>query len=279
MNHALVVAVLLLGISGCAVNGFERYYSPLPGSEAAAKSAWIEHSTGDPKIYTYSSDLNADNQRVQEEGYLAIGSSSFYGPPKTMTKAQLVKQAKKVGASLVLVHSQYKDTISGVVPYTVPNPTQVSTVNTSGTVNSYGSAGYASGTYSGQSTIVTPGGSTTYAMPYSVSRNDTLATFWVHSDPSKIRLGVNYGPLPEPIRVKLQRNTGLVVLSVIRGTPAFSANILRDDIILKIAGEDVIDQTSFDKQVTKFEGQRVEIELMRGDAPKTVAVTLNRRAQ
>ena len=112
-------------------------------------------------------------------------------------------------------------------------------------------------------------------MPYSVSRNDVVATFWVHQDLSKIRLGVQYGPLPDAVRAKLQRNTGVIAVAIIRGTPAFSANILRDDIILKIGGQDVIDPTGFAAQLTKFAGQKVNIELLRGDNPKTVTVTLN----
>ncbi len=180
---------------------------------------------------------------------------------------------------MVLVHSQYKDTVSGVIPYTVANPPQVSTVTASGTVSSYGSGGYATGNYSGQGTVVTPGGTSTYAIPYSVSRNDVVATFWAHLDPSKIRFGAFYLPLPDAIRAKLQRNTGLVTVAVISGTPAFNANILKDDILLKINGEDVIDIHSFDGQVAKFEGQRVDIELMRGDTPKTISLTLNRRPQ
>jgi hypothetical protein len=149
MRREIIGAFLLLSVAGCAVNGFEKYYSPRPGSETAQTSPFIEHSVGEPKIYTYSDDPKSDNLRAVEDGYLMIGSSSFYGPPATMTKTQLVAEAKKLGASLVLIHSQYKDTISGTVPYTVANPPQVSTVSTSGTVNSYGSGGYATGNYSG----------------------------------------------------------------------------------------------------------------------------------
>jgi hypothetical protein len=69
-------------------------------------------------------------------------------------------------------------------------------VNTSGTVNSTGPGGYVTGTYSGQSTIMTPGGTTTNYVPYSISRNDTEATFWARVDPRSIRLGVLYEPLP-----------------------------------------------------------------------------------
>jgi hypothetical protein len=279
MRRGIVSALSLLALGGCAVNGFERYYSPRPGSEALQTSAYVEHSVGEPKVYAYSNDPPADNLRAQEDGYQMIGSSSFYGPPATMTKTQLVAEAKKLGASLVLIHSQYKDTLSGVVPYTVPNPSQVSTVSTSGTVNSYGSGGYATGTYSGQSTITTPGGTTTYNIPYSVSRNDVVATYWVHLDLAKVRLGVDFVPLPEDLRAKLQRNTGVLAVAIMRGTPAFSANILKGDVILKIGGEDVIDMSGFDAQLTKFGGQKVDIDLLRGDTPKTITLTLRPKPQ
>jgi len=278
IQRVTITAAALLVASGCHTNGFEKYYSPLPGSETTKNSPWIEHSTAEPKVYTYSEDPKSDNLRAAEDGYIMVGSSSFYGPTKNMTKAQLRDEAKRVGASLVLVHSQYKDTLSGVVPWTVQNPPQVSTFNTTGTLSAYGTGGYSTGTYSGQSTMTSPGGSTTYAIPYSVSRNDVVATFWVRQDPSKIRLGVNTVPLPEDMRTKLQRNTGVVAAAVIRGTPAFNANILRGDVILKIGGENVIDPRGFSEQLTKFEGQTVNIELLRGETTKTIAVTLHRRS-
>jgi hypothetical protein len=252
-NKVVAGVVVLFAISGCAVNGFEKYYSPEPGSEGARTDPWIEKPTPEPKVYAYSDDPKSDTQRAAEEGYLTIGVSSFNGPPATMTRAQLMAQAKKIGASMVLVHSQYKDTISGLVRYDVANPPQVSTVNTTGTVN-------------GQSPITTPGGKTTFA------------TFWVRQDVSKLRLGVDIAPLPDSVRTKLQRNTGVITAVVIRGTPAFNANVLRGDVILKVGGEDVIDPQSFTDLLTKFARQTVDLELLRGDTPKTIRVTLGPRS-
>lgn len=278
MRHTLIGAIALLAISGCAVNGFEKYYMPDPGSEAVYSNPRFEHYNGEPKIYAYSNDPRSDNLRAEEDGYVQIGISSFYGPPATMTKADLIAQAAHVHAALVLVHSQYKDTVSGAIPWTVQNPPQISTVRSNGTVNSFGPGGYATGTYSGQSTITTPGGFTTYQIPYSVSRNDTVATFWVHQDMSKVSLGVLYGPLPDAVSTKLQRNTGIIVLSVVRGTPAFDANILRGDVILKIAGEDVINPQGFSQQLTDLSGQTVKLQLLRDDIQKTITVTLHHRS-
>ena len=124
-------------------------------------------------------------------------------------------------------------------------------MNTSGTVNSTGPGGYVTGTYSGQSTIMTPGGSTTHYVPYAISRNDAEASFWARQDPRGIRLGVLFEPLPDALRTRLERNTGVLTTGVIKGSPAFNANILPGDVILKIGGEDVIDFEGFGHQLLR----------------------------
>ena len=207
-----------------------------------------------------------------EDGYVFIGESSFYGPANRSNQDQAVDQGKKVGASVVLFKSQYMDTRSGVIPYTVANPNVVSTVNTSGTV--YGSNGN-SASYSGTGTVSTPGGYSTYAVPYSVDRNTFYASYWAKRDPNRIKLGLNYRPLDEAQRRKLQRNAGLQVTIVVRGTPAFKANFLEGDILLKINGEDIIDGQSLTADLMKLAGQHVSIDLLRDDQPRTIALTLN----
>jgi hypothetical protein len=139
-----------------------------------------------------------------------------------------------------------------------------------------GSGGYGTGSYNSTGTITTPGGYSTYAIPYSVSRNTFFASYWVKQDPSKVRLGVRYAPLTDALRRQLQRNTGVVAQIVMRGAPAFGANILEGDVLLKIGGEDIVDPPGFAAQLTHFAGQTVTIDLLRGDQPHSVAVKLNK---
>ena len=170
--------------------------------------------------------------------------------------------------------TSYKDTISGSVPFSVPNAPVVSSVSTSGTVNSYGSGGYATGTYSGNGTVTTPGGSTSYQLPYQFERNDYDATFWVKRDTSKIILGINPGPLSQTQRHELQRNSGLVVVTVVNGTPAFQANILEGDILIKINDEELIEPSTMAAQVEKYAGRMVTFQILRDGQPKSVQVAL-----
>jgi hypothetical protein len=273
MNTKVSLLTTALILTGCA-NGFEKFYRETPIAAETMKSPYTLPSPPTPKVYVYSSDLKSDNQRLTEDGYVEIGYVSFSGNANKVSESQAVAQGKKVSAALIMIHSQYLETVSGVVPYTVANPPAVSTVNTSGTVNSYGTGGYASGTYNGTNTVTTPGGASTYALPYSFNRNQYDATYWVKRANDKIRFGVNVLPLSDDLRHTLQRNSGLVVTSVVRGTPAFSANILDGDILIKFAGEDVTDSSELGNQVAKYAGQIVNIELIRDDQTKNIPVTL-----
>ncbi len=54
MKRSVVGALLLFALSGCAVNGYAKYYTPNSRSEAAQKNSLFERFSGEPKIYTYS---------------------------------------------------------------------------------------------------------------------------------------------------------------------------------------------------------------------------------
>jgi hypothetical protein len=271
VNLAVTASCLL---SGCA-SGFAKFYTPAPNAEVILKSPSTLPAPKTPQLFLHSNNVQADAKRLREDGYVYIGSSSFYGPANRSNQSQAIEQGKKVGAAVVLFKTEYMDTQSGVVPYTVANPPVVSTVNTSGTVDTYGSGGYASGNYSSSGTITTPGGYSTYAIPYSVNRNTFFASYWVKQDVSKMHLGVQFVPLSDDLRRKLERNTGVVIDIVVHGSPAFRANILEGDVVLKLNGADVVDVATFLSQLAQLGGQRITLDVLRGDQPRPISVTLN----
>jgi hypothetical protein len=271
MKKIVAIGATLALLMGCA-SGFEKYYRPAPAAALAQAAPQLFPPPPQPAVYMHSADVQADGKRLLEDGYVFIGESSFYGPANRSNQEQAVEQGKKVGASVVLFKSQYMDTRSGVIPYTVANPNVVSTVNTSGTV--YGSNGN-SATYNGTGTVTTPGGYSTYNIPYSVDRNTFYASYWAKRDPKKIHLGMFFRPLDDATRHKLERNTGTQVAIVIRGTPAFNANFLEGDILIKINGRNIIDGQSLTAELPQLAGQQVTIDLLRGDESRTISVTLN----
>jgi S1-C subfamily serine protease len=205
---------------------------------------------------------------------MLIGFSFFTGVANRVSSSQAVAVGKKVGALIVMIKSEYSNTVSGVMPYTTVNPSQTATVSTTGTVSGYGSGGYASGNYTADSTVTVPGGTATNFIPYSVVRNAYFASYWIQRDVSKIRFGANYGPLSDELRHKLERNAGVVINMVVRATPAFVANILEGDIVTKINDEDVIDAGGLNAQVLAHGGQTVQFTILRDTRSLIIPIAL-----
>jgi hypothetical protein len=266
----LVILLCTAAVTGCAVNGFAKYYAPAPGVDSSKipTNPVLEHPKGEIRVFASTGDVESDGVAMVEHGYARIGVSSFYGPAQTQTRDMLLKQAKAVHADAVVLFTQYRDTLSGVRTLTfVGPPTTTTTVAAASNGFSAGAAA---------ASVTTPGSVSTSQIPYSIDRNNVVATYWVKLDMSRIRLGAVSNPLPEDLRTKLQRNTGIVVYAVQEGSPAFRANVLRGDIILKINGEDVIDVASFQKdQLTKFAGQGVVLGVLRNEKPVDINVHLN----
>ena len=231
-------AVAFLALCGCAsLNSFSKFYVPFRDSASLHGKPWIEPASGKPAIYAYSGDPEVDNLRAAEAGYIPIGFSEFYGPPATMAKREALAQARRLGASLVLIRPQYRRAGFGAAPWNRSTPTRPS------------------------------------AVP---ALNDTMATFWVRADTSKLRFGAQTVELTQAQREALKRSAGVLVTVVVRGTPAYDAQILRGDVILKVDGENVMDPRGFESQLTRFQGQRVDLEILRDGVPRTVSVPLKR---
>jgi S1-C subfamily serine protease len=81
--------------------------------------------------------------------------------------------------------------------------------------------------------------------------------------------------LPNEVRKKLERNTGVQVAAVVKGTPAFKANFIEGDILLSLNGEDIIDVASLSAALNQLAGQRITFNLLRGYQPRAISVTLN----
>ena len=89
-------------------------------------------------------------------------------------------------------------------------------------------------------------------------------------------LGLSPQPIPPEIRQTLERNTGVFVWAVNDGSPAFNANILEGDVILKMNGEEVMSPPDYMEKCRRLAGQKIEIEIWRNGRLKTIPVQLNK---
>jgi len=83
--------------------------------------------------------------------------------------------------------------------------------------------------------------------------------------------------LPAEIRQQLERNTGVIVWVVRNGSPAYNANILEGDVILKMNGEDVLSVADYVQRYIKLAGQKVELEIWRNGQVKNISVQFNNK--
>lgn len=236
---------------------------------------WPPYS-GTTKVFSASNPTN-DVKDLYRNGYWLIGVSAFEGPPQS--DGALMSQAKKVGADVVLLSSAYLGSSQAAVPWIQYQPGQTYTTTSSGTVNAnaWGSGGYASGTgnYFGTSTTTTPGTFSTQVIPVTVHRYQYEAGFYRKTKPAL--LGVCAQPLPPELRKRLERNTGVIAWVVVAGSPAFAANILEGDVLLRINGVDFVSVEDFVEKVTGFAGQKVELEIWRNEQFRAFSVQLNNK--
>lgn len=257
------ILVLLL-LTGC-LNPYAQFYNDrLVGQPIQDFPQLIPH-TGEPELFR-GNDVTGDAQILVERGYQMIGYSSFNAG---LTDISLLNShARSLHASVVVFYTKYTETVSGSIPLTLPD-TKTSKTTHSG--NIYGAGGSAS--YSGSSTTTTRGDKT-YYIPYSVNRSDYVATYWVKS--KLLALGIQFDDLPNDVRQRLQRNRGSIITAVINDSPAFMADLLREDVIIRVGDQDITNSQSLSNAIEEYQGNRVEIEYIRGLEKRIVQVELRK---
>lgn len=163
---------------------------------------------GEPELRPGSGDTSEDIAGMFSGGYELIGYSAYNGPEGN--KAQEIDQAKKVGAQVVLYGVKYTDT-----------------ANT-------GAVG---------GTTFTRYGAFSFAVPTSVRRYDQVSLFFAKAP--RIGLGVAIRLIKPEEATQLGTNKGMRVTAVVRGSPAFDADVLPGDIL-----ESVNDRPTYDADTT-----------------------------
>lgn len=252
MKNITVLIIIPMFLVGC-VNNFEKFYVD-QSSDPNFPTNMLIPAVGEPELFQGSDDINDDYSRMGEDGYASIGYSSFYST-EGVTNEQLMAQAKKVGAAKVIYYQEYMDTQSGVMPLTLPN---TQTTYHSGSVSAYGSGGSAYGSYNGTST--TYGTSTSY-IPFSRDRYEYGATYWVKMKMPVLGIQIRDPSLEE--RTASGTNKGAIVVLSIRGGPAFNADVLPGDLVVKVNDEDVVGYQNLIQKINENRGQRTNFEIIR----------------
>lgn len=236
MRLLLILCATIL--TGCAQNGFNTFYhpnfDPKNPPPAIAGDIRLLDKNENPQVYS-SNNIIRDVKIARSRHWVVIGYSTFNGAMGTQD--QVLKQAQSLGAPMVIMTSQFTENRTITTPLFLPNnKTTYYNGTTNGQIN--GSNGY-NANYNSNTT----GTATTYAttiVPITSvqSRYDQTAVFFARIV-KKIRFGLSVIPMTPELQQKYERNTGALVEIVFENTPAFSANILPDDIIIEIDGQTI----------------------------------------
>lgn len=251
VTRFLVMFCVSALLQGCATPFAQFYYDQTGGTDIS-KLPSVVLATGEPLLYQ-GRDQEQDALNMLENNHKLVGYSSFNAG--NVDQGGAILQAKKVGASIVILYSKYTGSVSGVVPLTLPD-TSSSSISVRGAT--HGPGGYTP--YSGTAYTTTYGSKTTY-IPYTVHRSDYVATYWVKMK-SPI-FGVHIGELTPEIRQKIGSNRGMLVYAVIKGSPAYEADIISGDVLRTIGDISIFDYASFQKALLEYQGKEVNVTILR----------------
>lgn len=260
-----VAALVPLTLTACGNPYRDTYESTIehwPHGEASR----LLPAEGEPRLVS-SNDVRRDALRLMEEGYLLLGRSRFRG--SAVDQGASLDQAKKVGASVVVIGSEYAESATECIPMTEWFPERQITTKETAII----SRGPETGTVVERDVVRTIKGEfRTTCVPQTTDYYDYAATFWGKSRPPIF--GVLVEALNDELRQQLQSNHGVQVQAVIRSSPAFAADILRGDIITSLAGESILDADHFFEIVEAHAGEQVTVEINRNGEAKTFQVPL-----
>lgn len=265
MKRIVILLALCLGL-GCK-NPYADFYHDSTGGADMSKVA--EQVQGKPKVFR-GQNPEMDYINMTENRYLLLGYSTFNGGGNVKPE-DAISQAERLHASVVVViDPHYTETRSGTVPMVLPNN---STTYSNGSATAYGPGGTVNAYGSGVSTTY---GSQVVTMPYRQDRYDYFASYWARSL-SPIIFGVQWRDLTQEERTRIGSNKGARINAVIRESPAFRADFLRNDIVRKINDHEVLDARDAQTTFSSFAGRKVNVEFLRDGNPKTLEVELNQR--
>ncbi|EWS96843.1 hypothetical protein BG00_17150 [Pseudoalteromonas sp. SCSIO_11900] len=231
----LVLLVAAITLAGCAQSGYKQFYNPYVDAKTLPDVELISQGQ-EPQVFG-TDNFDRDILILRSKKYIPVGYSSFNGGYEDTKNA--AAQAKSVGATIVLVSSQYTNTQTTTSTLLLPDN---KTTYHSGSVygnTSYNSAnsGYlgnstTTGTYSATSTTY---GTKAVPITSHQRRYDQNAVYFVKSN-QKYKFGVLFNDLTPAQRTQYERNTGVLINVVIEDSPAFYSNVLAGDVLIAVDG-------------------------------------------
>lgn len=196
----IIIIILSISLTACA-NGYRDFYKN--NTDENISGLVLLESGQKPQI-AQSSNPDRDINNLLAKNFRIIGQSSFNG--KMHTDEDVIAQATRVRATHVLYGSKFVATQAISTPLFTPNGL---------------------------------GGINTTAFTNQQMRYDQWAYYFAKSK-TKLRFGLFAEDLTPDERKAIGSNTGVAVRLVVEDTPAFYANIFKDDVITHLNNQAVL---------------------------------------
>jgi serine protease Do len=253
-----ILAIFL--ISCTSTNPYTRFYYNNLGENTVSDIPDFILPCEEPKLYT-SNNIERDLNKLIMNNYHLVGYSFFNADNANNDLA--ISHAKTVGAALVLIKNKYPDTVSGSIPLELP-ATQMSTSSRSGSAGGY------SYSYSSNNRTIT---TKTYNKAFNKSKFDYIALYFVENGP--LKLGIQMIDIPLDVRKTLKRNRGAFVQYVKNDSPAFYANIVPGDIIVKVNDIEINNRKQLAEVIRDCKGIGTKFKIIRDNVVITKNIRLN----
>jgi hypothetical protein len=239
LSIVLIVAGLFgLNVQAIAADTGNPYADAYKPLEMRARILPPEEA--EPKVYRGTDNKEADYQRMLEKGFDLLGYSSFEAGD--IPAERLVEHARSVNAHLVLVTTRR----SGDIPASI----KIEQLRKKAKEQNTDTVDLDS-------------------LDQSSVRYTYDASYWVKLAPPLIGLHVR-------APTKSEKATGLVVIAVIKDSPAEKASLQELDIIQSIGDEALGTPETLTRAAQRYAGQTVDVVFMRHGEVNKTTMTLNR---
>jgi membrane-associated protease RseP (regulator of RpoE activity) len=253
-SAAIAVVAAILG--GCAADDYAEFYKPntsVTPEEIAQRR--LTPAPAEPEL-VHGNNPDRDIAAALADGYLIIGASSFNRVEAN--DANAVAQAKTVGADRVLTFD------GSARPAQIAGFVAAPTASTTSGADASGSAG----TATALATTTSDGAQSGDAA--SAGGSDYLAVYLVKA---RFAFGASYRNLSG--KEARTFGEGVMIVAVVRGTPAAQAGLLPGDAIVEANGQPVIDTRHLNDRLRNKEGRSISVTIVRGGAKMDKTVRLS----
>jgi len=262
MMRVLLILTAFLLLSACGAGQFGSSYRSYMDPRLSAYVVPLAEEQ--EPILIRSNDLNKDVGLYREHNYVVVGESAFNGIKENEDRAK--KQAEEVGATHVVVSSEYTDTQS-YLAYDYQDYYRTVYVDRVRKVN---------GKRVRYTEVVTVRDTVTVPYTRYYDNFNQWAVYMVKSNRIH-KLGLVMRDFSPEERARFGLNTGAFIETVLSNSPAYLADIISGDALIAINGEKV-NNTNHAKMLIdnlSLEGETIILRVVKNEVQKDITFEFN----